>query len=182
MMRDVDHKPAIVRAARHALIAGEPVDVGKIAAELGVDRSTVFRHVGRRDTLTAEALWHTTAQIAWPASLAAHPPGTEHRAAHVLRSYVQLLIDEAWFRTFLHRDPARALRILTGADSPIQGRMMALVRELVESEPPGPVDLPPPALAVVVVRIAESFIYADLIAGGTPDADAAFKVFVALLG
>lgn len=178
----MDHTPEIVRAARHALIAGEPVDVGKIAAEVGVDRSTVFRRVGRRDRLTAEALWHTTQEIAWPASLAAHPPGAAHRAAHVMRAYVQLLIDESWFREFLHRDPARALRILTGAESPIQRRMVALVRELVESEPPGPVDLPAPALALVVVRIAESFIYADLIAGGTPDADAAFKVFVALLG
>jgi len=182
-MSDVDHtRDAVVRAARHALIAEEPVDLGKIAAEVGVDRSTVFRRVGRRDRVVSDALWQTTERLAWPASLAAHLPGTPHRAAEVLRTYVRLLIDESWFRTFLHRDPARALRILTTSEQPNQGRMRVLVRELIESEPPGPVDLDPEALAFVVVRVAESFIYADLITGGTPDADAAYRVFVALLG
>ncbi len=179
----VDHTAdQIVRAARRALVAGEPVDVGRIAAEVGVDRSTVFRRVGRRDVVVAEALWQTTEAITWPACLAAHPAGGEHRAAKVLRDYVQLLIDEPWFRQFLHRDPARALRILTTADSPIQGRMQALVGDLLEHEPPGPVDLAPAALALALVRVAESFIYADLIAGATPDADAAYQIFVALLG
>ncbi len=182
-MSDVDHtRAAVVRAARHALIAGEPVDLGRIAAEVGVDRSTIFRRVGPRDRVVAEALWETTESLAWPACLAAHPPGTPHRAAKVLRAYVAMLIDEPWFRAFLHRDPARALRILTTAESPVQSRMLALVRELLESEPPGPTDLAPEALAFVVVRVAESFIYADLIAGGAPDADAAYRVFVALLG
>lgn len=182
-MRDVDHTTqAIVRAARHALIAGEPVDVGRVAAEVGVDRSTVFRRVGRRDRLIAEALWATTETLAWPACIEAYPPGTRHRAARVLRAYVRMLIDEPWFREFLHRDPARALRILTTAELPTQGRMLALVSGLIASEPPGPVDLAPEALAFVVVRIAESFIYADLITGAAPDADAAYRVFVALLG
>lgn len=182
-MSDVDHtRQAIIAAARHALIASEPVDLGKIAAEIGVDRSTVFRRAGRRDQVVAEALWHTTATLAWPACLAAHPAGTPHRAAEVLRSYVQMLIDEAWFRDFLHRDPARALRILTTSEAPVQGRMLTLVRDLLASEPVGPADLDPDALAFVVVRVAESFIYADVIAGGTPDADAAYRVFVALLG
>lgn len=179
----MDHtSAAIVRAARHALIAGESVDVGRVAAQVGVDRSTVFRRVGRRDRLIAEALWQTTEMLAWPACVARHPPGARHRAARVLRAYVQLLIDEAWFREFLHRDPARALRILTTSEQPNQGRILALVRDLIASEPPGPVDLTPDALAFVVVRVAESFIYADLITGGTPDADAAYHVFVALLG
>lgn len=180
---DMDHTvDAIVREARRALVAGESVDVGRIATHVGVDRSTVFRRVGRRDLVVAEALWRTTETLAWPACVAAHPVGTEHRAARILHAYVQLLIDEAWFRTFLHRDPARALRILTTSESPVQGRMLALVRDLLEDEPPGPVELSSDALALVVVRVAESFIYADLITGATPDADAAYHVFVALLG
>lgn len=183
MLCDVDHtREAILRSARHALIAGEAVDVGKVAAEAGVDRSTVFRRVGRRDLLVAEALWQTTERLAWPACLAAYPPGSEHRAARVLAAYVRLLIDEGWFREFLHRDPARALRILTTSDFPTQGRMLELVRQLLADEPPGPTELGVDALAFVVVRVAESFIYADLITGGTPDADAAYQVFVALLG
>lgn len=182
-MSEADHtRQAVITAARRALIAGDPVDLGKIATEIGVDRSTVFRRAGRRDQVVAEALWHTTASIAWPACLAAHPPDSPHRAAEVMTSYVRMLIDEAWFRDFLHRDPARALRILTTSETPLQARALAMVRDLLAGEPPGPVDLAPDALAFVVVRLAESFIYADVIAGGTPDADAAYRVFVALLG
>lgn len=182
-MSDVHHaNPEIIRAARRALIAGQPVDLGRIAADVGLDRSTIYRQAGRRDDIVADALWSTTEFHAWPASFEEYPPGTPHRVAEVLRSYVRKLIEEPWFRTFLNRDPARALRILTTAEYPLQGRMLVLVGDLIASEPPGPVDLPPAELAFVVVRVAESFIYADLITGGTPDADAAYTVFVALLG
>lgn len=182
-MSDVDHThQCIVRAARRALVAGDPVDVGKVASEVGVDRATIFRRVGRRDVLLAEALWLTTSEIAWPTSLAAHPIGTPHRGAEVLRTFARLLIDEPWFRVFLERDAQRALRILTTAAAPVQSRMVALVSDLIDAEPPSPVDLPAAELAFLAVRVTESFVYADLIAGGTPDADAAYKVLVALLG
>ncbi len=182
-MSDVDHvRDRIIRAARHALIAGESVDVGKVAAQVGIDRTTVFRQVGRRDVLIAEALWSTTAELAWPASLAAHPPGTPHRAALVLTRYVRMLIDEAWFREFLHRDPTRAMRVLTTGDSPIHTKVLGVISDLLAEEPPAPVDLPLDELAYVTKRVAESFIYADVIAGVTPNADAAYPVFVALLG
>ena len=79
----MDHTSAvIVRAARHALIAGEPVDVGRVAAEVGVDRSTVFRRVGRRDRLIAEALWQTTATP--PAPCGSSPPPQQPNQGRIL--------------------------------------------------------------------------------------------------
>src|ERR1700712_4307668 len=45
------------RAARHRFIAGERLDMGALAAELGVDRTSLFRWVGNRDALLAEVLW-----------------------------------------------------------------------------------------------------------------------------
>ncbi len=95
---------------------------------------------------------------------------------------MRLLIDEPWFRRFLDRDPHAALRILTTAETPIQSRITALVRDLLAEEAPARVDLDIDTLAQLVVRVAESFIYADLISGGTPDPDAAHVVFIALLG
>ncbi|MFW0795011.1 QsdR family transcriptional regulator [Gordonia sp. CPCC 205515] len=182
-MSEPDHTAVrAVRAARHALIAGEAVDVGKVAAAIGVDRTTVFRRVGNRDILLAEALWSVTTHSSWPAALTAHPPGTEHRAAEVLTTYVRMLIAEPWFRTFLHRDPQRALRILTTADTAIQSRMVDLVQELLAPEPAPPVDLTRDMLAYLAVRVAESFIYSDLIAAKEPDADLARVAFIALLG
>src|SRR3569623_14384 len=42
------------RLARNHWLAGERLDIGKIAAELGVGRATVFRWVGSRENLYAE--------------------------------------------------------------------------------------------------------------------------------
>lgn len=182
-MSDVDHtNEAIVRAARRALLADGTVDVGKVAAEVGVDRTTVYRRFGRRDQLVAEALWSVTAAHSWPASLAAHPNGTPHRAAEVLTTYVRLLIDEPWFRRFLERDPHAALRILTTSASPIQSRFTALVKDLLISDAEPRIDVDIDTLAHLIVRVAESYIYADLITGSTPDHTAAHTVFVELLG
>lgn len=181
-MSGADHTTErIIRGALHALVAGDPVDVGKVAADVGVDRATIFRRVGRRDSLLAEAMWRAVAEIAWPKSLDAHPVGTPHRSAEVLRTFAQFLIEEEWFRLFLERDPQRALRILTTAATPVQSRMVALVAEVIDVEA-SPIDLPAAELAFLAVRVAESFVYADLIAGGTPNADAAYTVLVALLG
>lgn len=129
----------------------------------------------------AEALWSFTERF-WPDLLSAHPPGSAHRAAEVLSQHARLLIEESWFRSFLNRDPQRAFRVLTTADTPIQARMVALVRELLSQEPPPRVDLPLDDLAYLVVRIGESFVYSDLIAGKRPDADLARATYIALLG
>lgn len=181
-MGEEETRVAIVRAARRMLLAGDPVDVGAVAAAVGVDRTTVFRRAGRRDLLVAEALW-SVGQDTWDRCLDEVPPGTPDRVAEVMTAFVRYLIGAPWFRAFLHRDPQRALRILTTAATPLQGEVVARVRALLDSEPAPPaVDLDPDELAYLLVRVAESYSYADVIAGGRPDADVARTVFVALAG
>lgn len=177
-----DTSTVIRRSARRMLMAGRAVDVCLVAAEAGVDRTTVFRRAGRRDVLVADALW-SVGEPTWDRCLAEVPAGTPDRVAEVMTAFVRYLIDAAWFRAFLDRDPARALRILTTRDTPLQGHFLARVRQLLAGEPtPAAIVLADADLAYVLVRVAESFVYADLIAGATPDADAAHTVFVALLG
>lgn len=181
-MADGDETTAVIRrSTRRMLLAGEPVDVGKVAAEAGVDRTTVFRRAGRRDVLVADALW-SVGEPTWERCLAEVPAGTPGRVAEVMTAFVRYLVAADWFRTFVHRDPQRALRVLTTQATPLQRHVVARVEELVRAEPPVAVDLAPEALAYVLVRVAESFVYADVIAGGEPDADVAHEVFVALLG
>lgn len=177
-----DTLAAIRREARRMLLAGEAVDATTIATRLGIDRTTVFRRAGRRDVLVADALASLGEQT-WHRCLAEVPPGTPDRVAEVMTAFVRYLIEAAWFRTFLDRDPHRALRILTTRESPIQGDVVARVRALLaEEDEETAVDLDPDALAFLLVRVAESYSYADLIAGCVPDAEAAHTVFVALAG
>lgn len=162
--------------ARHTFIAGSRIDMGALAASLGVDRTSLFRWVGNRDRLLSEVLWSLAVPTLDAARRDAAPSGAA-RIVDVLDRFTADLIAAPYFRAFLTREPARALRLLTTSGSDVQSRLVAAVTTLVaESFDPAP--LSAEELARLLVRISESFTYADLISGETPDpvrARAAFE-------
>ena len=93
------------------------------------------------------------------------------------------LITADYFRGFLQREPARALRLLTTKESEIQRRYVAVVEALVRQElgeePFGRVSAHD--LAYLLVRISESFTYADLLNGDRPSAERARAAFELVL-
>lgn len=171
------------RAARHRFIEGDRIDMSALAAELGVDRTSLFRWVGNRDALLAEILW----SLAVPTFDAADA-GTAGRGADrvegALTRFVADLIDADYFRAWITREPSRALRILTGAASPVHRRFVAVTQSLLTEELEAGrmiTPLPPHDLATVLVRVAESYAYADLIAGEEPTAERAAAAFALVL-
>ncbi|WP_337060543.1 QsdR family transcriptional regulator [Kineococcus sp. G2] len=159
------------RLARRTFIAGERLDVGALAAQLGVDRTSLFRWVGNRDALLSELLWSLAEPTLDRIDERVGAGGAE-RVVQVLTRFTDALISAAYFRAFLHREPVRALKLLTTAASEAQRRFTATVESLlVQEEAAGRLALPLPAhdLAYLLVRVAESFTYADLIAGERPD-------------
>ncbi|WIE66252.1 QsdR family transcriptional regulator [Curtobacterium sp. MCLR17_036] len=172
------------REARHTFIAGSRIDMGALAGSLGVDRTSLFRWVGNRDRLLSEILWSLAVPTLDQASRAADEDRATGaaRIVDVLDRFTADLIEAPYFRTFLTREPARALRLLTTRDSDVQsrfvGRVTALVVEEQSSGDFDPAPLSAEELARLLVRISESFTYADLISGETPDpvrARAAFE-------
>lgn len=171
------------RAARHRFLAGDRVDMGQLAGELGVDRTSLFRWVGNRDELLAEVLWSLAAPTVDHVDAAVSLRGAD-RVQALLSRFVDALIEHAAFRAFIAREPARALRLLTTRHSPVHRRFVAVVETLLAEELAAGTMLPAlPAhdLAGVLVRIAESFAYADLIAGEVPDARRATAAFALVL-
>ncbi|WP_241896161.1 QsdR family transcriptional regulator [Rhodococcus sp. 66b] len=83
----------------------------------------------------------------------------------------------------LTREPQKALCILTTGLGPIQGTMVESVRRLIEAEIPEQIrpDLPVEDMAYLLVRVGESFIYNDLLTGGTPDTEKARLAFRLIL-
>jgi hypothetical protein len=84
----------------------------------------------------------------------------------------------------LEQDPELALRLLTSKHGPVQERMIAVARELLAEqveagalEPALDID----TLAYVIIRVAESFTYSDVITGSEPDVDKAVEVVRVLL-
>ncbi|HZC54400.1 MAG TPA: QsdR family transcriptional regulator [Mycobacterium sp.] len=172
--------------ARGHLLAGSRIDMQRLAAELGVDRSTLFRWVGSRDRLISQIL-HELGQQA----LARILRNVRDRGftgaplvAEALAGFADELITAPFFRAYLRREPERALRLLTTNAGFVQREMIGAVERLLEKElDPAALSYPMPVhdLAYLVVRIGESFIYTDLITGGTPDSGKASTALLALL-
>ncbi|MEO3854175.1 QsdR family transcriptional regulator [Acrocarpospora sp. B8E8] len=160
------------RLARRRFVAGERLDMQVLAAELGVDRSTLFRWVGNRDQLVAAILISMTESAIRDADAKSKQTGGA-RIALTAYHYAQALIDSEFFQAYLKRESDRALRLLTSKASPVQGYVVSIFERMVEQERDrGNLThaLDSHDLAYLIVRIIESFIYADTIIGDSPDA------------
>jgi AcrR family transcriptional regulator len=171
------------KLARHKFKAGERIEMQALADELGTSRVTIHRWVGNRDQLLAEVLWSLAEPTLSAARAATHQQGGA-RVARTLDRFLCGVLATSYMRAFLQREPEIALRILTTKRTTFQARVVEFVRDLIVEEvargaltPPLPVD----DLAYLVVRIAESFFYTDIIAHGEPDPSKATQAIAALL-
>lgn len=172
--------------ARERLLSGERIDMQQLAAELGVDRSTLFRWVGSRDQLVSQILYELGQRTLSHVLGNARGKGLTgaQLVAEALGGFADELITAPFFRTYLRREPERALRLLTTNASLIQPEMISAVQRLLDEEvDPATLSYPMPShdLAYLVIRIGESFIYTDLITGGVPDSGKARTALLALL-
>jgi AcrR family transcriptional regulator len=165
--------------ARRTFLAGERVDMNVLASRLGVDRTSLFRWLGNRDVLLSEVLW----SLAEP-TLTRIERGTDAvgaaRLTRVLGDFVATLIEAPYFQGFLTKEPARALKVLTTKESQVQQRYRAVVEAMLEAELAAgrmTFSLSVHDLAYLLVRISESFTYADLITGEQPSAERARAAF-----
>ncbi len=167
------------RLARNRWLAGERLDIGKLAAELGVGRATVFRWVGSREQLYGEICSQLFTKQLERAEQAAKGQGVE-KLIDILDGLLHALASAAPLRYFVEQDPEFAMRVLTSRASTVQYRCVQAIRELVFQLVPEPA-LPSEELAYIIVRVTESFLYRDVITGDTADIDAAMRAIRVLL-
>jgi hypothetical protein len=184
--------PAVANPERFVALAarwiyeGKRLDMRGLADDLGVSRVTLFRHVGSREELLGKALWLLTersleaAAARWEAERPAgamHTPGTG-------RNFNAIVSRAEGLRRLLDDEPALALRVLTDPRGRIQVGLVeffaaSLRRDMAEF---GLVSLiEPDALSYALVRLGESFIYADVLAARKPDVDTANRLQQALV-
>ena len=175
---DGDEAPAkvtpmdVFKRARSKWLAGERIEVGRLAVELGIGRATIFRWVGTRENLYGEVIsGGFTADLVRAKQHAKSKPGIE-RLFEVVERLLRALSGSAPLHRFVSEDSEFALRVLTSKHSPVQRRCVAAFREAIDEQvAAGQMDpaLPPEELAYLLVRIVESFLYRDVITGGEPD-------------
>jgi AcrR family transcriptional regulator len=161
--------------AKQKWLAGERLDLGKLAQELGVGRATVFRWVGSKEQLYGEVISAAFAQtLAW-ATRASTGTGARF-LTEVTQNLLRALLASQPLRRFVQQDPEFAMRIVMSPSSPVEHRVITSVRALIDAEVDAG-NLEPAMetgpLAYVIVRIAESFLYRDVITGDDPDVETA---------
>ena len=125
MLAAPDRRPnplTAFRVARRWFLAGRRIEMQELAAELGVNRATLFRWVGSRDDLLGEIIW----SLAEPTLTHVIEGASGHGGRRITAAAGRFatLVDQApFFREFLRREPERALRILTTRASTVQARM-----------------------------------------------------------
>ncbi len=173
---------ALERARRHWL-AGDRIDMGALARELGVSRATLYSWVGSKERLLGEVIWSFAEAGVRQARAAAKGTGAAY-IVDVVDRFTRLNAEFEPLRRFIASDPQLALRLLTSKDGPVQERMIAVARELLDEQvAAGKLEpaLDPDTLAYLMVRVSESFLYSDLITGSEPETEKGVEVVRLLL-
>jgi AcrR family transcriptional regulator len=176
----------IVATAARWIYDGKRVDMQGLADELGVSRVTLFRRVGSREELISRALCLLTErmlEIAVARWEAERPEGELHTPGTV-RHINAMVAGSAGLRRLLDDEPALAMRVLTDPRGRVQSRIVAFNEELLRRDMAefGLVTITEPsALAYALVRLGESFLYADVLAARKPDVETANRLQQAII-
>jgi len=176
----------IVSTAARWIYEGRRVDMQGLADELGVSRVTLFRRVGSREELISQALWlmaERMLEIAVERWEAERPEGELHTPG-TIRHINAMVAGSKGLRRMLDDEPALAMRVLTNPRGRVQSGIVAFNEVLLrqDMEEFGLVTIiEPSALAYALVRLGESFLYADVIAARKPDVETANRLQQAII-
>jgi AcrR family transcriptional regulator len=171
------------RRARRAFLAGERIDMRRLAADLGVNRVTLYRWVGNRSQLLGEVAWEL-AERTIDRQLARSTGRGAGRVAEVVAGFIEgVRTNEGMRRTVAQEGPV-VVRLLTGGDGVVQPRLVDKFRSILEAEaadgaftPSAPAD----ELAYALVRVCEACVYLDLLVDQHPDLDRVTRMVRAIV-
>jgi AcrR family transcriptional regulator len=179
-------RPTAADARRLALrtyLQGRRLDMRGMAAELGVNRATLYRWVGSRDELLVDVLWVLSDHSLQVARKQATGTGSE-RVVRLVVAFLEQVVDNHGMKVFLRDESDLALRLLSRADHGFQPRLVEAIRAELEQEVAAGtlvLDVDVSEAAFVVVRIIGTYTYLDLLTGETPDASRAEPILRMLL-
>lgn len=169
--------------ARRRFLDGERLSPERLAGELGISRATAYRRFGNAEQLAGEVIARLAEDTFHRTVREARGRGADRVVDHLARGMRYIASNKA-YRAFLERDPQKALWIVTSKAGPVQARTIALNEGLLEEEiAAGNLRLPVDAhtMAYALVRIAEAFLYADMITGEKPDFAKATQILSLML-
>jgi len=154
-----------------------------MAAELGVNRATLYRWVGSRDELLVDVLWVLSDHSLQVARKQATGQGSE-RVVRLVVAFLEQVVDNHGMKVFLRDESELALRLLSRSDYGFQPKLIEAIRAELEQEVAAGtlhLDVDVAEAAFVVVRIIGTYTYLDLLTGETPAASRAEPILRMLL-
>ena len=174
----------IFAAAVDTFVAGQRLDMRSLARRVGVARATLYRRAGNREQLLDQVLWwRARLLLADQVRASGHLSGTDRLTA-VIGGVLRAIGADRPVRMFLESDPETALRVLTGSRSTVHQGMVAALENLIDLErgrDAFDASLDTPTLAFAIVRVADGFLYSDVIADRAAGIRRAVIVVEALL-
>ena len=158
------------RQARRLWLKGERIHLASLADQLGIGRATLFRWVGNRDLLMGEVLWSLYEPVRQEAITTVPGQGVEF-VVGVYRHINSTILHFGPLRRFINQDPEYALKILTSSQSVLHTRTVDANTQMLEKQvQAGHIDPPMrvQSLSYFMIRLAESCLYSDIIAGREP--------------
>jgi AcrR family transcriptional regulator len=170
--------------ARQWFVEGaKRIELHKLAMELGISRATAYRWAGSAEQLVGNVLASLVDDTYKQIAQRTTSTGSE-RVLEVLERGMRSAYGFQPLRQFLAKDAQLGLKIVASKHGPVQERTIANLQQLLEEEVgAGHMSLPvePRVMAYAFTRIIESFLYADLITGATPDIEKASSILKLML-
>ncbi|MBN8867975.1 MAG: hypothetical protein J0H98_10515 [Solirubrobacterales bacterium] len=160
------------------------LDMEKLAQELGISKTTLYRWTGPRDQLLSEVLCFFGEEGIRIGREAADGRSGIDRIETFTRGFVESIVNFEPVRRFVRNETELAFRLLTTRGGLVQSTVVERVTEVLEEEAgTGAITLRAPAgdLAYAMTRIIEGFIYNDAMTENGPDVDNAVRIVCLLV-
>lgn len=164
--------------ARVRFLEGQRIEMGSLAAELGIGRTTLYRWVGERDDLIEEVLADLVDD--WFEAVDGAARGTgRSRVIDLFRRFLELAAASGPLTELAEREPALTMRILLDRGGKVAIRSKQLLTEVTARDLP---DLDVPSNIVDAIEMgAASLVWANMAAGREPDIDGAVQLASTLI-
>ncbi len=167
----------VARAGCHFFLRYGTVDMERLAAVMCVSRATLYRVTHGRDRLLGEVLWRLAERMLTEARRQRTQSGVDG-AIEVTRRFTGQLLAAEPFRRFLATEPEAAARVLLTSAGGLTERIVAAQREIFAEVGLGDAGAD---VAYLYVRIIESALYSELVAGCRTDLAVAHRAARTLL-
>lgn len=163
--------------ARRMFVRGERVDMGELAAALGVGRTTLYRWVGDRERLIGDVLATLSRRTFDLVAEQAEGDGLE-RGLDAIRRFMEVTSAFPPLRRFAESEPGPALRVLMAEHGAVTQEVRRGFGRALEEIGGRPVD---DEVLDVLVQLATAMEWAPIVAGEEPAIDRAVRLMHTVL-